>query len=148
MYIDFVLSDCQSLLIQWTHKTPSCAWLWDLPCLLARFQFVVSGPHVERWCLRIETQYDPRSGIHCRMCTSLPHSGETGVGKPSSSHVQSALLIFLVWALFWILVYLGLWESIVWLPKLFGSLSTLAAICAWLLLWLLGIVCVYIYIYI
>ena len=86
-------------------------------------------------------QYDPWRGIHCRMCTSLPHSGETGVGRPSSSHAQLALLIFLVLVLFWILVYLGLLESIVWLPKLFGSLSTLAAICVWLLLWLLDIVC-------
>jgi len=64
--------------------------------LLASFQFVVSGPHVERWCLRIETEYDPLSGIHCRMFTSLLHSGETGVDTPSSSHAQSALLIFLV----------------------------------------------------
>ena len=117
MYFDFILSDCQSLLILWTHKTSSCAWLWDLPYLLARFQFVVSGPHVERWCLRIETEYDPWSGIHCCMRTSLPNSGETGVGTPSSSHAKSAWLIFLVWALFWILVYLGLWESIVWLPN-------------------------------
>ena len=83
--------------------------------------------------MRIETEYDPWSSIHCRMYTSLPHSGETGVGTPSSSHAQSALLIFFGVSFFRILIYLGLWESIVWLLKLFGSLSTLAAICAWLL---------------
>jgi hypothetical protein len=31
---------------------------------------------------------------------------------PSSSHALSALLSFLGWALFWVLVCPGLWESI------------------------------------
>jgi len=85
IYIDFILSDFQILLILWTHKTPFCAWLWDLPCLLARFHFVVSWPYVERWYLCIETEYDPWSGFLCSIYTSLPHSGETVVVTPSSS---------------------------------------------------------------
>jgi len=60
------------------------------------------------------------------MCTSLPHSCENGLGPLSSSHVLLALLIFLVWVLFWILDYLGLFVSIACLPKIFVSLSTLA----------------------
>ena len=54
MYIDFILSDCQILFIQWTHRTPSCAWLWAIPCLLAWFHFF-SGLHVPRSCLLIES---------------------------------------------------------------------------------------------
>jgi len=63
--------------------------------LLARFLFAVLGLLVERWCLRNETGDDPWIGIRCRSYTSLPHSGETGVAVPSSSHAQSAQMLFL-----------------------------------------------------
>ena len=63
--------------------------------MLARVLFAVLGLLVERWCLRSETGNDPWIGIHCRSYTSLRHSGETGVGMPSSSHAQSAQLLFL-----------------------------------------------------
>ena len=141
MNIDFIISDFQFLLIQSTHITPCFASLWDFSCLLARSLFVLSRPHVERWFLRIDTEYDPWSGIHCPMCTSLPDPCINGVSPPLSFHDQSVLMIFFVWALFSILVYLGILEIIVSLPKIFGSLFTLAAICAWLLLWLLVRVC-------
>jgi len=58
--------------------------------------------------MRIETKYEPWSGIHWRMCMTFPRSGETGVVMLSLIHAQSALLIFLVRALHWILVYLGM----------------------------------------
>ena len=63
----------------------------------------------------------------CRYAFDIPCQGSTAG--------------FLVWAIFSILANLGILEIIVWLPKILGSLSTIAAICAWLLLWLLGIVC-------
>ena len=85
-------------------------------CLLAG-QVPICCFMTSRWAL-VFAQWNRRwsmIGIHCCSYMSLPHSGETSVGMPSSSHAQSAQLLFLGWALFWILVCLELWESIVWL---------------------------------
>jgi len=96
---------------------------------------------VDHWCLDSEKEYDSLIGFLRRNYTSLPPSGETDAGMPSSCHALSALLSFLGWALFWILVCPGLCESIAWLLPLWGSLSIRFAISARLPLQLLCIGC-------
>jgi hypothetical protein len=43
IYNDFILSNWQSLLIQWTQRIPFCTSLWGLPCLPAMSPFAVLG---------------------------------------------------------------------------------------------------------
>jgi hypothetical protein len=63
--------------------------------LLARFLFALLGFLVDRWCLNSGTEYDSLIGFLRRSYTSLPPSGETDAGMPSSFHALSALLSFL-----------------------------------------------------
>ena len=121
----------QSLLIQQTRRTPYGTYLQGLVYLLARFLFALLRFLVDRWCLNSEKkEYDSLIGLLRRNCTSLPPSGETDAGMPSSCHALSALLSFLGSALFWISVCSGLWESIAWLLPIWGSLSIRFAISA------------------
>ena len=89
----------QSLLIRQTRWTPYGTYLQGLVCLLARFLFALLGFLVDCWCLNSEKEYDSLTGFLRRNYTSLPPSGETDAGMPSSSHALSAMLSFLGWAL-------------------------------------------------
>jgi hypothetical protein len=74
---------------------PYGTYLQGLVYLLARFLFALLGFLIDHWCLNSGTEYDLLIDFLHRSYTSLPPSGETDAGMPSSSHTLSALLSFL-----------------------------------------------------
>jgi hypothetical protein len=72
----------------------NCFWYLTMRSCLVVGQLLIAvlGHLVEHWCLRSETGCDPWFGLHGRSYTSLPHSGETDAGMPSSSRAQSTRL--------------------------------------------------------